>query len=61
MWLYLVVFAVGSVQDGIVFGCMHALVFLGVRCMDPCILGDQVILHPERRKNLEDKIVKKGR
>jgi hypothetical protein len=50
----LVVFAVGPVRDGIVFGCMHASVFWMSDIWVPASWVNQVILHHKGRRNLED-------
>ena len=59
-WSCLVVFAVGSVRDGVVFGCMHALVFLVSGAWVPTSWVNQVILHHEGRRNSEDRDVRDG-
>ena len=57
-WSCLVVFAVGSVQDGVVFGCMHASVFWMSDEWVPASWVNQVILHHEGRRNPEDEVVR---
>ena len=59
-WSCLVVLAVGSVRDGVVFGCMHALVFWVSNAWVPASWVNQVILHHERRRNPEDGAVQDG-
>ena len=59
-WSCLVVFAVGLVRDGIVFGCMHASVFWVSDAWVPASWVNQVILHHEGRRNPEDEVVRDG-
>ena len=59
-WSCLVVFAVGPVRDGIVFGCMHASVFWVSDVWVPASWVNQVILHHEERRNPEDDVVRDG-
>ena len=59
-WSCLVVFAVGLVRDGIVFGCMHASVFWVSDAWVPASWVNQVILHHEGRRNPEDGGVRDG-
>ena len=56
----MVVFAVGLVRDGIVFGCMHASGFLVSDAWVSASWVNQVILHHEGRRNPEDGGVRDG-
>ena len=59
-WSCLVVFAVGLVRDGIVFGYMYASVFWVSDAWVPTSWVNQVILHHEGRRNPEDGAVRDG-
>ena len=59
-WSCLVVLAIGSVRDGVVFGCMHASEFCVSDAWVPASCVNQVIQQHEGRRNPQNGGVRDG-